>query len=496
MRQILFGILITYLVLLLLVLPVTAQKVTADDARTVAENWVALIIHQQGEWGESPTATIPDVQEFRRGDRLLGYFCPVSPQGFLVISLRRELAPVKAYSDTSNLDPYSEVGTASLIKDQMAEILDTIEREAGPVESVSSSSVTSLMEFNYLGAWDVLDTIPMVSEDPAEGIVADANYQMGGFLLSSSWDQPDPYNQWVPSPPVGSTCGDAHCYAGCGPVMAGQVMRYWAWPPYHDNPTHPYNWAAMPDSLSSSSTQTEIDAVARLLSEIGVEAGANYCNPDWAPCSTTTIFADNLGKDILDTFEDHFRYSTNAENRDRNDYSAIDWYNRIKNQINLNRPVPYQVEGHNIVSDGWKESIVGGVVVREWHMNYGWGGANNQFWNILDPLPLGNVNKEALLENIYPAQSLGSSLSGTYARQSFPYRYFDQDTSGSSAMFSAGQNLQFLPGVTVTSTGSSIRFEGTNTLNTLLFTRGDQTKGIRIEDGTMKLYAGGDVKLS
>ena len=97
MKQWIFGFLITCLVLTLLVLPVSAQPVTADDARSVAQNWVALTIRQQGDWGGSPTAQIGEIREFRQGDRLIGYFCPVSPQGFLVISLRRELAPVKAY---------------------------------------------------------------------------------------------------------------------------------------------------------------------------------------------------------------------------------------------------------------------------------------------------------------------------------------------------------------------------------------------------------------
>ena len=115
----------------------------------------------------------------------------------------------------------------------------------------------------------------------------------------------------------------------------------------------------------------------------------------------------------------------------------------------------------------------------------------------LDALRLGDRRKEKMLESIYPAQALGHSLSGTYARKSFPYRYFDRDATGDSTTFEAGQNLQFLPDITVTctsATGNSIRFEGSSSQNTRLFTRGDRTKGIRIYDGSVKLNRYGSVQ--
>ena len=64
---------------------------------------------------------------------MLGYFVPVEPAGFVVVSLRRELEPVKAYSDESDLDTAVDVGPAALIKDGMARILDAVETEAGSV---------------------------------------------------------------------------------------------------------------------------------------------------------------------------------------------------------------------------------------------------------------------------------------------------------------------------------------------------------------------------
>ena len=105
---------------------------------------------------------------------------------------------------------------------------------------------------------------------------------------------------------------------------------------------------------------------------------------------------------------------------------------------------------------------------------------------------------EYIIKDIYPAPALGWSLSGTYPAPAFPYRYFDADAWGDSATFSAGQNLQFLPGIKATcnsGTGSAIRFDGTSSANTRLFTHGDTSKGVVIRSGTLKLKPGGSVRL-
>jgi hypothetical protein len=95
---------------------------------------------------------------------------------------------------------------------------------------------------------------------------------------------------------------------------------------------------------------------------------------------------------------------------------------------------------------------------------------------------------------------LNSVISGTYPRDaSFDYRYFNVDAAGTSATFEAGQNLQFLPDISVTctsTTGGSIRFEGTSSDNTILFSNGDRTKGARIYGGTIKVNRYGGIRFN
>jgi hypothetical protein len=494
MKKCSITVLIACLAISVLALPVEAEMATMNEAQTVANNWITLIIEKNGDWGGSETAEVEEIQEFKRGERVIGYFCHVKPKGFIVISLRKELAPVKAYSATCDLDPESKEGMADLIKGGMERVLDWTEQLVGPIESARAEDVDSVLEINYRQAWAELEGNAEIFKDRLESSEVDMNYQGGDVLLTSSWHQGDPYNRQCPSPPSGDDCTAPRCSVGCVATAGAQVMRYWNWPPDRGDP---YDWPNMPDILTTSSPQAQIDAVAELCHEVGVDVDMDYCGGDG--CASGACFASCLGADLLDAFEDHFRYSDNADDKDRDDYTAVGWFNLMKAQFNANRPVPYRVKGHAIVADGWQEVYINGVFTRQYHMNYGWAmtgtcqdGCNA--WYTLDALYLGGKDEEEMLENIYPAPALGSWLSGIYVLGD---RYFDQDATGHGVIFLSCQNLQFLPGITVTCTGATggfIRFEGSGSSNTRLFTRGDRTEGVRIYDGAIKLNRYGSIK--
>ena len=480
MRNLIIIILITSLVIIGFITPLRAEMATMDEAQTVAENWISLIIANKGSWGGSETAEIQEIREFKRGYRTIGFFCKIRPKGFIVISLRKELAPVKAYSAVSDLNPELEEGMADLIKSKMERILNGIEQQLGPLEAVQTEALQSLLEINYRQAWDELlgTNGRSIMGDQA---VIQMNYQEADVLLTSSWHQRDPYNRQTPA---GSTC--THTLVGCVATAGAQIMRYWNWPPYGAGSPYSdtYDWPNMLDRVTSSSSTAEINAVAELNYEVGLAVGMNY------GCSKSTAYT----YDMEGVYENNYRYTTAITKKDRNNYNATDWFNRLKTQFNANRPVHYRVEGHSIVGDGWQE--IGSTPTRQYHMNYGWDNSYTA-WYTLDALYLGGVDEEYILENIYPAQALGSWLSGTYSQQSFPYRYFDRDATGYSATFSSGQYLQFLPNITVTNTsntGGSFRFEGSDTLNTRLFTRGDTSQGVRIYNGTIKINKNGSIK--
>jgi len=470
---------------------VRAQMVTEDEARIVAENWVQYIIGIKGSWGGAESAHVEGVEAFRRGDRVLGFFCRVRPAGDVVVSLRRELTPVKSHSSTCSLDPSLDDGITDYVKIGMERVLDAIEARLGPVEHVSTADLESILEMSFRQTWEDL-----------EGGALRTDYQEGGVLLTSAWAQGSPYNDQCPPPPSDDDCTEPRCSVGCVAVGGAQVMRYWNWPPYGEDSPHNilFDWPNMPDQLDGSSPPAQVGAVAELCHLVGVGCGMDYCDGDG--CASGASFSSCWGcADLLDTFEDHYRYSDNADDHDRDDFSASGWFGMIKYDLNRNRPIPYAIPGHVVVVDGWQE-IAGDPIVMEYHINYGWGSSGNcggicNRWYALDGIHGGNPDEEILLEGIYPDKALGSDLIGAYSlNTSFPYRYFDRDALGlgGGAVFQSGQKLQFLPDVVVSGSASgTVRFNGSSGLTTVLFTRGDKTAGVKIHDGAIQVHEGGGI---
>jgi hypothetical protein len=505
---------VIFLAVFLLTSHAESGIVPMDQALQVAKNWIASIIDKKGDWGGAQDASIRSVKEFKRFDRLLGYCCHIDPKGFIIVSLREELAPVKAYSAVSDLDPVSEEGMSDMLKYSMERILDRIETSAGPIKSVTTKAIKEILEIDYSKTWEQLMTGPILSEKMPEPVKPDANYQEGDVMCSSNWDQHDPYNQHSPTPVEvnDGDCGETRCTVGCVATAGAQIMRYWCWPPYGIGSnayyifkkylsasfSDSYDWPNMPDEIDGSSAQAEIDAVSEICYEVGVANEMGYCQASGCGSGADTPNMPNV-------YHDNFRYSSSCSqtNRDDAENAGNAWFERMKDQFNLNRPVHYHIPGHSLISDGWQE--IGNPVVRQYHLNYGWSNASNNTWYTLDALPHHDPNdpdnhpdKDFMLEDIYPEQALGSLLMGTYAKDSFPYRYFDRDAISVGAIFASGQYLQFLPGITVTcmgTAGSTIFFNGSSSNNTRLFTRGDPSTGIRIYEGAVKLSKNGSITL-
>ena len=497
-------ILVALLPVVGLTMPMWAKMATTNEALTVANNWINTIIQKKGSWGDANSAFVEDIKEFKRDERLLGYFCRVSPKGYLIVSLRKELAPVKAYSATGNINPECDDGVAKYVGDCMERILDRIEKEVGPVHLARTEDVSRICDINYQSMWAELEK----DEDEFEkglgsGMIA-MNYQSGNWLLTTYWHQGDPYNLHCPAPPSGDDCDRPRCSVGCVATAGAQIMRYWCWPPYGVGTIYGdvYDWIHMAnwyvwdgtdnrweDEYGNPLIQMHLDAVAELSHEIGIAVGMNYCNGDKCKSGADTSAMEAV-------YEGPYRYSDSCCKLDRVDYDPDGWFNEMKIQLNSNQPIQYRVPGHSTVVDGWQ--VVHG---REFHMNCGWAGGHpdkpcwddyndTNTWYLLDAIPCSDPDEEFMIVNIFPVTSVRHAIAGTYPKEGFNYRYFNQDASGSSAIFEAGQNMQFLPNIVVSSTGN-IKFGG----NSRFFTRGDTSRGIRTDSGGISMYSGGQMTL-
>lgn len=501
------------------------QMVKISEARRVAENWLDLTIQKKGSWGGAEVAYIENIQRFRQHGRSIGFFCKVQPRGFIIVTLRKEFSPIKAYSATSDLDPDADTGMADLIKGKMAKKINVIEKRLGALDKISSQSLRNMLKTNHRTNWDVLtgDRIAVKPVDSADSAGSSPRtkglYQEGDFLLTSNWTQVWPYNKFTPLGtdifPYIYACpaqpNHYHTRVGCVATAAAQVMRYWNWPPYrmyiHTGGItfgDPFDWLHMLDICENSSPQENIDAVARLCHEVGTAVDMDYgCDASSADSS-----------DLLDVFSGSFQYSGYIQETLYDMQVAnppAHWFEKMKTQINQNRPILYSMSGdpgHEVVVDGWEEYLDFTPSMKEFHINYGHG--NDQTaWYTLDESSIPEEAADGMITNIYPAASLLGTVNRTYTKNDgfIPYYYFDRNTEGENAVFESGLNLQFLPGVKLTNTSTSsgaIRIVGRpfteNT--TTLFSIGNKmdnntivTNGVKIFNGEIEIYKNGSMKI-
>ena len=202
-----------------------------------------------------------------------------------------------------------------------------------------------------------------------------------GPLLRSKWNQNSPFNNLCPADP---TDPSGHCYTGCVATTMAQIMNYWEHPVRgtgshsYTPENHPeygvqsanfgsttYNWDNMKNYYSRGYTDTEALAVATLMYHCGVSINAEYGPNGTSGSLRNTPYA----------LTHYFDYSSNMVFKYKSYgntvyYSDSLWIEMLKQELNLNRPIPYRGNentGHAFVCDGYDENDY-------FHFNWGWSG--------------------------------------------------------------------------------------------------------------------------
>ncbi len=234
-------------------------------------------------------------------------------------------------------------------------------------------------------------------------------------LLTTTWGQDVPYNNLCPI----ATDGSGRCLTGCAATSTAQVFYYHKGPkngmgsrtiyyPYGqtsgvaisvDFEKDVYDWNNMIDSYGSDYTAAEGDAVAMLMRDIGVAADMEYGSDAQGGSGT---LHETLAKGLQ-----RYYGLTDVEYLERADYTEQEWMNIIYDQLAHDLPIVYggftkSRSGHSFVFDGYdKDGLV--------HVNWGWDGSHNGYYDvaILDP-PAGYVFSELqeMIININPESAL------------------------------------------------------------------------------------------
>ncbi|MBN2355289.1 C10 family peptidase, partial [candidate division KSB1 bacterium] len=229
-----------YLFILFCLIPylLTAKSGFSNQARWIAENWIRFVVDRDGHWGESPNPILIKFTEFKRGDMLLGYYAAVKPRGYIIVSLLKDFAPIKAYSTVCNLNPDDDEGMCALIKD------DLESRNMFLIEAFGGLDETSLKDLHihtpdsYRRAWEIFSREGSATTESFQSMQIQAAGPVGP-LLKSKWGQGPPFNNNCPDICEFNEFNNA-AKVGCVPLAMAQIMRHFCWPPFFGSEY--YDW--------------------------------------------------------------------------------------------------------------------------------------------------------------------------------------------------------------------------------------------------------------
>jgi hypothetical protein len=251
------------------------------------------------------------------------------------------------------------------------------------------------------------------------------------ILCKTTWNQSAPYNNLCPI----DNSQNAHAVTGCVATAMAQIMKYWNYPPYGASsysytPSGNFNtqtvnfanavyeWSKMTGSGTASN-----NAIALLNYHCGVSVDMNY-----GVSSSGAWVLNNGGPCSELSYVDYFRYKSTINGIERTNYSDAQWLQIIENELMLRQPIQYVGwdnspggGGHTWVCDGFDTND-------NLHMNWGWGGMNNGYFNMnaLNPSALGTGggsgtagfnSGQQILYGIQPkndAYEVGATNQGSY----------------------------------------------------------------------------------
>lgn len=293
----------------------------------------------------------------QKGEEIYYYvFNKGNNNGYVIVSGDDRTKSICGYSDSGTFD-YNNIPS------NMKWWLSTYEAE---IEALNNGLVTTDGT-----------TTQSINQNPVAPLLGDI-----------MWDQDAPYNNSCPY--VSGTT--THAATGCVATAFSQVMMYYKYPlngtgtysyTYKGNTysadfgSTNYNWSIMNPYYTSTSSVDSQNQVATLMYQVGVASQMQYGTESAA----VTQYA-------MAGIVNHFGYDHGMQLMMRDYYPLATWITILENEINNSRPVVYGGQasdgGHQFIFDGYDSNNM-------FHVNWGWSGLNNGYFNvsILTPLTQG-----------------------------------------------------------------------------------------------------------
>lgn len=323
---------IQFLLVLLLALgysPLQAKRITQWQAQQQAYSFWGKQMPQKAK-AKSRTATTASPSDAY-------YVFNNDAGGFVIIAGDDAVTPVLGYTSTGSFD-------AENLPDGLKDLLKSYERQIAALGD------------NYVANQTATRTA----------------FTGEKLLNTAKWNQGNPFNKYTPNNYVTGCVATAgaivmkhHGYPAKG---TGSHSYTWNGQDLTANFEHDYDWANMPTKYTVGNDEA-FDGVARLMSDLGVAVEMKYAKGG----SGASM------EDLLTALKKYFGYSKYARLLAIADLGAEVWNDRLRAEIDANRPILYSAVdsnkgGHSFVIDGYKDE--------SFSVNWGWGGYCDGFYRI------------------------------------------------------------------------------------------------------------------
>ena len=370
------------------------------------------------------------------GEPAFYIFNRIDAPGFVMVSAEEKIRDVLAWSEEANLCE---------IRPELKTVLDQYAREIALSRQMNVSS-------------------PAVSGS----VVAAAESLLGNIMWNQS---PAPFNSMCPADPAtGRTCP-----AGCVATAMAQVLYYYKYPSTgtgsltyrNDYGTvtvnfgeTKYDYNAMSDQPPGGMANPEI---ARLLYHCGVSVETDY-----GPYGSSAYVGQ-----IATALKSFYKYKE-ASVKYISSYTLDGWKALINKEIDNKRPVIYGAldpldpeikddvtGGHAFILDGYDSNGL-------YHINWGWGGCSNGFYNLtlLNPEDCGDMytfsDSHMMITGIEPLTTFDCLLSVDNESLQFDQRGGNKSlTISSNSTWTVSDNASWITVSTVSGSGNMNMTVGT-----------------------------------
>lgn len=374
-----------FFVACLITLTAFAREISAEQSLGKAVEMINGKSYAKRVRGKASFVLVHTQKSARNGKALFYVFRNEGNGGFVITGGDDRANPVLGYTENGTYEQALDIPSfRSWLSSCEAAMQWLSERDDADTES-------NLPEHNIPDqvATNADNTISLTI--PGRHYVKDASLpaSVEPLLGEITWNQGDPYNRLCPFY-ISQTARSA---TGCVATAMAQVMKYWEWPiqgtgsnKYTSKKTvtieleadfsqSVYDWDNMLDDYSKDFTDEQAYAVAKLMSDVGISVNMDYGQTSGTDHYYTTY--------AMGTY---FGYNKGIQMCNRSHYTYAEWNNLLQNELAQKRPIVFGGDnlfdgsGHEFVIDGYNED-------GNYHVNWGWGGKSNGYFDInyMDP---------------------------------------------------------------------------------------------------------------